>query len=301
MAEHTDLRHIMGVGIAITRGSAASLSFCYSLLLVTMSRNLLTKLKEFPIQQYIPLDSHIQFHKIVACTALFFSLLHTTGHIVNFYHVSTQPIDHLRCLTKEMLFPSDFRPTISYWLFETVTGITGVLLFTIMVIIFTFAHPTIRKNAYKFFFSAHKLYIALYILCLIHGLARLTGAPRFWMFFIGPGIIYTLDKVVSLRTKYMELDIIETDLLPSDVIKVKYYRPPNFKYLSGQWVRLACTAFRPHEFHSFTLTSAPHENFLSCHIKAQGPWTWKLRNYFDPCNYNPEEDSPKVKHLNITE
>ena len=294
MTEHTDLRHIMGVGIAITRGSAASLSFCYSLLLLTMSRNLLTKLKDYPIQQYIPLDSHIQFHKIVACTALFFSLLHTVGHIVNFYHVSTQPVDHLRCFTKEILFPSDFKPTITYWLFRTVTGITGILLFIIMIIIFTFAHPLIRKNAYKFFFSAHKLYVLLYILALVHGLARLTGAPRFWMFFIGPGIIYTLDKVVSLRTKYMELDILETELLPSDVIKIKYYRPPNFKYLSGQWVRLACTAFRPHEFHSFTLTSAPHENFLSCHIKAQGPWTWKLRNYFDPCNYNPEEDSPKV-------
>lgn len=101
-------------------------------------------------------------------------------------------------------------------------------------------------------------------------------------------------QVVSLRTKYMALDVIETELLPSDVIKVKFYRPPNFKYLSGQWVRLACTAFRTEEFHSFTLTSAPHENFLSCHIKAQGPWTWKLRNYFDPCNFNPEEDHPKV-------
>jgi len=101
-------------------------------------------------------------------------------------------------------------------------------------------------------------------------------------------------QVVSLRTKYMALDIVETELLPSDVIKVKFYRPPNFKYLSGQWVRLSCTAFRTEEFHSFTLTSAPHENFLSCHIKAQGPWTWKLRNYFDPCNYNPEENNPKV-------
>lgn len=101
-------------------------------------------------------------------------------------------------------------------------------------------------------------------------------------------------QVVSLRTKYMALDIVETELLPSDVIKIKFYRPPNFKYLSGQWVRLSCTAFRTEEFHSFTLTSAPHENFLSCHIKAQGPWTWKLRNYFDPCNYNPEEDHPKV-------
>uniref|UniRef100_A0A1B6CWK3 NAD(P)H oxidase (H2O2-forming) n=1 Tax=Clastoptera arizonana TaxID=38151 RepID=A0A1B6CWK3_9HEMI len=295
LAEHTDLRHIMGVGIAITRGSAASLSFCYSLLLLTMSRNLLTKLKEFSIQQYIPLDAHIQFHKIAACTAFFFSLLHTVGHIVNFYHVSTQPLEHIHCLTSEVHFPSDYKPGITFWLFQTITGITGVMLFVVMVIIFVFAHPLIRKKAYKFFWSTHSLYVLLYLLCLIHGLARLTGPPRFWMFFIGPGIVYTLDKIVSLRTKYMALDVLETELLPSDVIKIKFYRPPNFKYLSGQWVRLACTAFRVSEFHSFTLTSAPHENFLSCHIKAQGPWTWKLRNYFDPCNFNPDEDHPKIR------
>lgn len=129
MAEHTDLRHIMGVGIAITRGSAASLSFCYSLLLLTMSRNLITKLKEFSVQQYIPLDAHIQFHKIAASTALFFSLLHTVGHIVNFYHVSTQPVEHLKCLTSEISFHSDYKPGITYWLFQTITGTIHFLIF----------------------------------------------------------------------------------------------------------------------------------------------------------------------------
>ncbi|KAK5639843.1 hypothetical protein RI129_010654 [Pyrocoelia pectoralis] len=293
MAEHTDLRHIMGVGIAITRGSAASLSFCYCILLLTMSRNFLTKLKEFSVQQYIPLDSHIQFHKIAACTALFFSLLHTVGHIVNFYHVSTQPVENLKCLTNEVRFPSDYKPSITFWLFQTITGVTGILLFIIMCIIVIFAHPVIRKKAYKFFWATHSLYVPLYLLCLVHGLAKLTGEPRFWIFFLGPGALFILDKVVSFRTRYIPLDVIETELLPSDVIKIKFYRPPNLKYLSGQWVRLACTAFKPQEFHSFTLTSAPHENFLSCHIKAHGPWTWKLRNYFDPCNYNPE-NNPKI-------
>lgn len=43
LTEHNDLRHVMGYGIAVTRGSAASLSFCYSLLLLTMCRNLITK------------------------------------------------------------------------------------------------------------------------------------------------------------------------------------------------------------------------------------------------------------------
>lgn len=74
-------------------------------------------------------------------------------------------------------------------------GVTGILLFIVMTIIFVFAHPTIRKKAYKFFWSTHSLYILLYALCLIHGAERLTGAPSFWIFFIGPAIIYTLDKV----------------------------------------------------------------------------------------------------------
>ncbi|GBO08357.1 Dual oxidase, partial [Araneus ventricosus] len=152
---------------------------------------------------------------------------------------------------------------------------------------FIFAHPRIRQKAYKYFWSTHSLYVLLYFLCLVHGLAKITGTPRFWIFFVGPAIIFTLDKVVSLQTKFVELDILDTELLPSDVTKVKFSRPPNFKYLSGQWVRLGLTALQQNEFHSFTLTSAPHENYLSVHVKAQGPWTWKLRNHFDPNNMQP--------------
>lgn len=73
LSEHMDLRHVMGYGIAVTRGSAASLSFCYSLLLLTMCRNFITKIRELTLHQYIPLDSHVQFHKIVAMTGLFFT------------------------------------------------------------------------------------------------------------------------------------------------------------------------------------------------------------------------------------
>ena len=89
-----------------------------------------------------------------------------------------------------------------------------------MTLIFVFAHPIIRKKAYNFFWKVHSLYIILYVLAVIHGLGRLTASPRFWLFLVGPAIVYTLDKVISLRTKFMGLDIIETTLLPSDVLKV---------------------------------------------------------------------------------
>jgi hypothetical protein len=47
-------------GIAITRGAASALTFCYSILLLTVCRNLLSKMKELSLHQYIPLDSNIQ-------------------------------------------------------------------------------------------------------------------------------------------------------------------------------------------------------------------------------------------------
>ena len=99
-----------------------------------------------------------------------------------------------------------------------------------MTLIFVFAHPIIRKKAYNFFWKVHSLYIILYVLAVIHGLGRLTASPRFWLFVIGPSIVYTLDKVISLRTKFMGLDIIETTLLPSDVLKVsmKKFKEKNF-------------------------------------------------------------------------
>jgi hypothetical protein len=66
--EHRDLRRVMGAGIAITRGAAAALSFCFSIVLLTVCRNLLTLLRETFVAHYIPLDAAIVFHKIVAIT-----------------------------------------------------------------------------------------------------------------------------------------------------------------------------------------------------------------------------------------
>ena len=77
------------------------------------------------------------------------------------------------------------------------------------------------------------------------GLQRITAAPAFGVYFIFPALIYTFDKIVTFRTSYMELDILETELLPSDVLRIRFYRPPNMKVLSGQWIRFTCTSLAP--------------------------------------------------------
>lgn len=119
--ETSDLRKVMGAGIAITRGSAAAMSLCFSLLLLTVSRNVITRLRDTFLYHYIPFDSAVTFHKIVAITGGVFAFIHTFGHIVNFYHVTTQPIAHLQCLFREMTFgPSP--PSFAFWVYKTLTG-----------------------------------------------------------------------------------------------------------------------------------------------------------------------------------
>jgi dual oxidase len=44
-----------------------------------------------------------------------------------------------------------------------------------------------------------QLYIILYLLNLVHGMARITQPPKFYAFFLGPAVLYALDKIISLR------------------------------------------------------------------------------------------------------
>ena len=81
-----------------------------------------------------------------------------------------------------------------------------------------------------------------------------------------------------------------------DVTFIEFKRPPRFEYQSGQWVRLSLGALGKNEYHPFTLTSAPHEDTLTVHIRSVGPWTYNLRNIFDQDNIK-EGAFPKVRYM----
>ena len=83
-----------------------------------------------------------------------------------------------------------------------------------------------------------------------------------------------------------------------DVTLIEFKRPHNFEYRSGQWVRLAVDTLGREEYHSFTLTSAPHEDTLSVHVRSLGPWTWNIRRVFDP-DILREKPFPKVCISNV--
>lgn len=73
LKEFSGLRRAAGYGVSVSRGAAAAMTITFSTLLLTMSRNTLTFLRETQAMNWIPFDSAIAFHKYVAVLALFFT------------------------------------------------------------------------------------------------------------------------------------------------------------------------------------------------------------------------------------
>uniref|UniRef100_A0A452DXP0 NAD(P)H oxidase (H2O2-forming) n=1 Tax=Capra hircus TaxID=9925 RepID=A0A452DXP0_CAPHI len=283
-AHHKGITDTTRVGIILSRGTAASISFMFSYILLTMCRNLITFLRETFLNRYVPFDAAVDFHRLIASTAIVLTVLHSAGHVVNVYLFSISPLSVLSCLFPGLFHDngSEFPQKYYWWFFQAVPGLTGVMLLLILAIMYVFASRHFRRCSFRGFWLTHHLYILLYVLLIIHGSFALIQLPRFHIFFLVPALIYMGDKLVSLSRKKVEISVVKAELLPSGVTHLEFQRPQGFEYKSGQWVRIACLALGTTEYHPFTLTSAPHEETLSLHIRAAGPWTTRLREIYSP-------------------
>ncbi|XP_062060744.1 dual oxidase 2 [Lepus europaeus] len=278
----TDIEETTYVGIILSRGTAASISFMFSYILLTMCRNLITFLRETFLNRYVPFDAAVDFHRWIAMGAVVLAILHSAGHVVNFYIFSVSPLSLLTCVFPNVFVNdgSKIIPKFYWWFFETIPGMSGVLLLVVLAIMYVFASHYFRRHSFRGFWLTHHLYVALYALLIIHGSYALIQLPSFHIYFLVPAIIFGADKLVSLSRKKVEIGVVKAELLPSGVTHLQFQRPQTFEYKSGQWVRIACLALGTNEYHPFTLTSAPHEDTLSLHIRAVGPWTTRLREIY---------------------
>ncbi|XP_062404238.1 dual oxidase 1 isoform X2 [Sardina pilchardus] len=272
------------VGIVVSRGSAAAISFLFPYMLLTVCRNIITKCRETFLNRYIPFDAAIDFHRLMAMSAIILTVVHSLGHVVNLYIFSISELSILACLFPQVLSNngSEMPFKWTFWFFQTVPGMTGILLLLVLSFIYVFASRYFRRVSFRGFWLTHYLYVIVYLLTVIHGSYALLQQPRFYIYLIPPALLFLLDKLISLNRKKVEIPVVKAEILPSGVTHLEFKRPQGFVYRSGQWVRVACLALGTDEYHPFTLTSAPHEETLSLHIRAVGPWTSQLRQCYSP-------------------
>ena len=73
--------------------------------------------------------------------------------------------------------------------------------------------------------------------------------------------------------------------------KLKMRRPLKFKTQK-------CSAISNFEWHPFTLTSAPEEDFLSVHVRSSGDWTGELHKLLN--GVTDLKDAPSIGKVTFT-
>lgn len=79
-----------GVFVSIARGCGQCLNFNPVVALVLMLRQCLTVLRSTPLSHFLPLDHHIELHKLTAYFIVAFSITHCLAHLCNFSKLAIQ-------------------------------------------------------------------------------------------------------------------------------------------------------------------------------------------------------------------
>ncbi|XBJ26004.1 hypothetical protein VPH35_003519 [Triticum aestivum] len=286
---------VMGYCVCIAKGAAETTKLNMALILLPVCRNTLTALRSTALSAVIPFDDNINFHKVIAVGIAIGAGMHTVVHLTcDFPRLVSCPSDKFQ----EKLGPffNYVQPT---WgtLFASTPGWTGILLVLIMSFSFTLATTSFRRSVVKLpsplhhlagfnsFWYAHHLLVFAYILLVMHSYYLFLTKPWYkktgWMYIAVPVIFYASERATRrVREKNYGVTVIKAAIYPGNVLSLYMKKPSSFKYKSGMYLFVKCPDVSPFEWHPFSITSAPGDDYLSVHIRTLGDWTTELRNLF---------------------
>lgn len=265
---------IIGPTLAISRASALLINFNSSLILICCCRVTLTWLRSLHLVHVIgfPLDDAIGFHKLIGWAIGFFSLLHTVGHYVNF-----------------IKYAPSRKITTPHALFLKTTGLSGhLLLLIVTAMVVTAGIVGIRKKNYEVFYYAHKLFYLYFVLISLHGafcflrtdsLTKPCIAPRSWIWIL-PGVVLYVSELVFTSWRSRRFTYVSKVIMHQSRVFEVQMRKPSLAFTPGQYILLKVPAVSWFQWHPFTITSAPEDDFISAHIHVIGDWTYKVADSF---------------------
>lgn len=220
-----------------------------ALILVPMARRLLTRLRRTALGRHLPIDQAIDFHKIVGHTLFVVSVAHATSFLIAY------GVGH---------------PSIAK-VVATGRGATGVALVVVFATMWIFSLGFIRRSArFELFYFTHLLYVAWFVLAVVHG-------PSF-LFWCGvPLLGFGIEQAMRLSRRAPASPVLASEALRSGVTRLEIARPPGMKFAPGDYCFLRIPSIAKREWHPFTISSAPERDHLVFHVRSLGNWTSVLR------------------------
>ncbi|KAE8683952.1 respiratory burst oxidase-like protein A-like isoform X2 [Hibiscus syriacus] len=270
---HRSAFQVMGYCLSTAKGAAETLKLNMALILLPVCRNTITWLRKNPgFNSVIPFNDNINFHKPAG--------------------FGYQQPSYLQILATT----------------EVATGITMVIL---MMIAFTLAtnwprrrSPALPRSIRKFtgyntFWYSHHLFVLVYALLIVHSmflfLTDNLSEKTTWMYIAIPVLLYAGERMIrAIRSGFSEVKFLKVSLYPGKVLSLKLQKPQGFRHKSGMYIFIQCPQVSPFEWHPFSLTCGPEDDYLSVHIRTLGDWSYQLYGLFREAKITGPKQHPKI-------
>ena len=233
----------------LAHGFGACLNLNGALVLVPVSRRLLTWVRNSALGRYLPLDDAIDLHRFLGASLFFMGVGHTLAHLLNY---STKPA------------------SVAATLMRGHAAVSGFLLLFVTTLMFVFAQRSFRERRHQLFYVTHFAYVIWLGLTLYHG-------PRFWKFALLPLLAFAIERLLAAFRREGGARVVSLTALSSGVSRLEIERPPDFRHRAGEYAFLRIPALSKYEWHPFTMCSAPGRDTLTFHVRSSGDWTKGLR------------------------
>lgn len=257
----------------IARGGGLCLIWDCSIILLPVCRNILRILRVSFINKLIPIDENIWFHKMTAYSILFCTVVHSIGHYVNFYKM-------------DKLYRQDpngpFKLTAAELLYKSPAGITGHIMLLCMVLMYTTAKQSQRNKSFEAFWYTHHLAFVMLGALMFHGTGCIVrdqngtcrGYESYKVLAVGY-ILYIIERCIRAYRAGLDTRLVKAIQHPAGVIELQIQKP-SFSYKPGQYMFINVPDVSKYQWHPFTITSSPFEDYVSVHIRQVGDWTRAL-------------------------
>jgi respiratory burst oxidase len=284
---------VMGHCVCMAKGAAETLKLNMALILLPVCRNTITWLRnKTRLGVAVPFDDNLNFHKIIAIAIAMGVGIHGISHLAcDFPRLLSATEDEYELMEP---FFGEEQPTSYWWFVRGVEGVTGLVMVVLMAIAFTLASPWLRRGKIKClkkltgfnaFWYSHHLFVIVYACLIVHGIKLYLTHEWYkkttWMYLAVPILLYAGERLLrAFRSSIKPVTILKVAVYPGNVLALHMSKPQGFKYKSGQYMFVNCAAVSPFEWHPFSITSSPGDDYLSVHIRTLGDWTRQLKTVF---------------------
>ncbi|KAK1436764.1 hypothetical protein QVD17_02546 [Tagetes erecta] len=296
----------------------------------------------------VPFDDNINFHQVIAVAIAIGVGLHSIAHLAcdfprlihateeeyapmqqffgdqaeNYWHFLKEVVGYTGIImlvlmtiafTLAWLRHANLKPP-SFFKKKSVTFSNSKLLSAFVTNLKTIFIDDINDlTGFNLFWYSHHLFVVVYALLIVHGiklyLTREWYKKTTWMYLAVPILLYACERLKRMfQSRLAPAPLRKAAVYPGNVLTLQMSKPQGFKYKSGQYMFIKYADVSPFEWHPFSITSAPSDDYLSVHIRGLGDWTNQIINTFkdvydlkegsEKCSVDFNEGDEKCAYLN---